>query len=439
MPESGYVVVRHRRRPVLLTAILLLVGGTSGCALRSKPVQPAVMATTSVTVSVEGLRSAVLERSQGAADALERSADTIAALSPSPLVRRHAIEWKLVSATDLQSAALDRDPVVALGDMILFAMQMQAFLTTGEGATLFGPQQGIAVAAVDTILADMMELVARITSPGAPARWTAYLAPLAAAHPIQAPYVGRAGVSDSVMGQLSTDRSALAAVGDIEVTARLLDLRIEQIQRSLLKQARWQAQLMLAEAAEQPAVDTLLGDMRRLTSSVERVTVVTEGLPDLVTGERIELLKAITAERQALLAALAEERALVLEALHAERVGTLSDAETSAEHLIDYALEHRLTIVIDHILHLGEGHPQMPPRALLDGGDLINVDCGSHQLILFDRLAMPGTRIVILADEAVFLIDIPGAGRVMIQRVIQRVQQITAFLGGQPFHCNGTM
>jgi len=350
MPESGYVVVRHRRRPVLLTAILLLVGGTSGCALRSKPVQPAVMATTSVTVSVEGLRSAVLERSQGAADALERSADTIAALSPSPLVRRHAIEWKLVSATDLQSAALDRDPVVALGDMILFAMQMQAFLTTGEGATLFGPQQGIAVAAVDTILADMMELVARITSPGAPARWTAYLAPLAAAHPIQAPYVGRAGVSDSVMGQLSTDRSALAAVGDIEVTARLLDLRIEQIQRSLLKQARWQAQLMLAEAAEQPAVDTLLGDMRRLTSSVERVTVVTEGLPDLVTGERIELLKAITAERQALLAALAEERALVLEALHAERVGTLSDAETSAEHLIDYALEHRLTIVIDHIL-----------------------------------------------------------------------------------------
>ncbi len=330
--------------------ILLLAGGSTGCALRSKPAAPAVMSKTSVATPVEGVRSAVLDRSREATSDIERAADAIAAASGSPAVRRRALEWKVASVSDLQSAALERDPVVALGDMLLFGLQMQAFLTTGEGGALFGPQQGIAVAAVDTILTDLLALVSRVASPDAPPQWIAFLEPLVVAYPIQAPYLSRVGITDSVMGMLTTDRSALAAVGDIELTARLLDLRIEQIQHSLLKQARWQAQLAVADAVQQPVVDTLIGDVSRLTTSVERITDVTESLPGLVTAERIELLRALTAERMALLAALAEERGLVLEALHEERVGTLADAEKSAERLIDHAFEQRLTMIIDHVL-----------------------------------------------------------------------------------------
>ena len=86
------------------------------------------------------------------------------------------------------------------------------------------------------------------------------------------------GITDTVAQLLTGDRSALAAVGDIETTARLLDRRIEQIQRSLLKQARWQAELILADAAKQPVVDSLVRDVGRLTTSVETITGVTEGL-----------------------------------------------------------------------------------------------------------------------------------------------------------------
>ena len=354
-PHSGPIDTRlSLARPAVL---LVLAAGAGGCALHSKPPAPTVMSKTAVTASVEGLRAAVLNRSRVATAELEQAADTIAALTSSPVVRLDALEWKVVAVTDLQSAALARDPAVALGDMILFSLQMQQYLTTGEGGSLFGAHQGIAVAAVDSILADLLALVARAASPEAAQRWKVFLARIAEANPIHAPYLSRIELTDSTMGQLSDNRSALAAVGDIELTARLLDMRIEQIQRTLLKQARWQAQLMAADLVAQPVVDSLLGDMQRLTgsvdqlaSSVERIAVVTEGLPAYLTGERVAVLQALAEERAVVLAALAQERAVVLEALHAERVGTLTDAEASAERLIDYTLERRLTLVIDHVL-----------------------------------------------------------------------------------------
>ena len=103
------------------------------------------MSRAGVTAAVEELRDAVLGQSQEASEAIERAADTIAAQSTVPQVRINALEWKLVSSTELQSAALARDPAVALGDLILFTLQMQAFLTTGQGKDLFGPQQPIAI------------------------------------------------------------------------------------------------------------------------------------------------------------------------------------------------------------------------------------------------------------------------------------------------------
>ena len=121
-------------RPALLACVAVL----GACSLNTKPEKPSVMASTGITKSPEGMRLPVMARSQDAAEHIERTADTIAALTSDPRVRVNAIEWKLVSTADLQSAALSRDPVVSLGDLILFTLQSQAFFTTGEGRTMFG-------------------------------------------------------------------------------------------------------------------------------------------------------------------------------------------------------------------------------------------------------------------------------------------------------------
>ncbi len=319
------------------------------------------MAAQGVNASVENLRNAVIGQSQQAAEAIERAADTISFQSTSPAVRTNALEWKLVSSVELQSAALRRDPAVALADLILFSLQMRAYLTTGEGKDLFGSLQPFAVGAINRSLTRELAMVDQVTPPGTSARWMAIMEPFATAHPILHPYLGRVAVTDSIGPQLDIDRSALAAVGDIELTVRLLDRRIEQVQRSLLKQARWQAELVMVDAAKQPTVDTLMRDVNRLTSSVERITGVTEELPDLLTheriatmqqisGERIAVLAGITAERQALMEQITGERLAVIEALHEERIATLKDAEASAQRLIDYTLDQRLSIFINHVL-----------------------------------------------------------------------------------------
>ena len=333
-----------------------------GCSLNAKPEKPAVMARTQVSAPVEGIRSAVLGQAQDAAESIERTADTIAAQSGDPRVRTNALEWKLVATVDLQTAAVSRDPVVSLGELILFALQTRTYLTTGQGRNLFGAQQATAVAAVEQILANLLNYVTSISPPGARERWISVLQPWADAHPIQSPYVGRVSVvTDSLANALAGDRSALAAVGDIELSVRILDARVGQIQQSLFKQARWQAELILADAARQPVVDSLVRDMGRLTASVEAITGVTEGLPGLVTSERIAalqaitkermaVLEAITAERMALLEGVTAERVAVVSALHEERIATLKDAELATQRLIDYALNERIELLIDEVL-----------------------------------------------------------------------------------------
>jgi hypothetical protein len=351
--------LRDVSRRDLILAWLVVLGA---CSLNTKPEQPALMSRTKIVAPVEEFRDAVLGQSQESSDAIERAADTIAVQSTVPLIRVNALEWKLVSSTELQSAALARDPAVALADLILFTLQMQAFLTTGQGKDLFGPQQPIAVGVMNRSLARMLALVDQVSSDtGSAARWLRVLEPMAAGNPIRSPYVGRVGVTDTVAQLLTVDRGALAAVGDIETTARLLDRRIEQIQRSLLKQARWQAELIMADAAKQPVVDSLVRDLNRITTSVEALTGMMEGLPQFVTSERIATLQAMTNERIAVLEAIAEERTALLEgvsaeekaivnALHEERIATLRDAELATQRLIDYALTQRLELIINHVL-----------------------------------------------------------------------------------------
>jgi hypothetical protein len=345
---------------VQLVAGVALLGA---CALHTAPAKPVVMASTQVNSTVDGVRAAVLNLAQDASENTERAADTIAAQARSQLVRVNAIQWKLVSSVELETAALARDPVVALAELILFTLQSKNFLTTGEGREMFATQQPLAIAAVDQNLENMLRYVSHVTPPGARERWLGKLQPWADGHPIQTPYVGRpsSGLSDSLANIFSSDNTALAAIGDIELTARLLDVRVQQIQQSLLKQARWQAELLLADVARQPVVDSLMGQVGRLNASVERITAVAEGAPDLierermaallgVTNERIAVLSAITGERMAVLAAIDSQRIAIVGALHEERVATFRDAEASAQRLIDYTLNQRIELLIDHVL-----------------------------------------------------------------------------------------
>ena len=66
---------------------------------------------------------------------------------------------------------------------------------------------------------------------------------------------------DSLAATPPGHRSALAAVGSMELTTRILDSRIDQIQQTMLKQARWQAELLIAYMAKQPVVDSLMGQL----------------------------------------------------------------------------------------------------------------------------------------------------------------------------------
>jgi hypothetical protein len=124
---------------------------------------------------------------------------------------------------ELQSAALARDPALALADLILFTLQMQAFLTTGQGKDLFGPQQPIAVGVMDRSLTRLLRLVDQVSSDTGQPAVASRARTDGGGQPDSIAVCGTRGDTDTVAQLLTIDRSALAAVGDIETTARLLD------------------------------------------------------------------------------------------------------------------------------------------------------------------------------------------------------------------------
>ena len=128
----------------------------------------------------------------------------------------------------------------------------------------------------------------------------------------------------------------------------------------LPKQARWQAEILLAETTGERDVETALGDIHAVGTAARRADDLLGDVPGLlsdagppvrealaaerrallegVNGQRLQTLEYLTAERLATLAALREERITVGAALHQERIETLVEVDAIKTRAVDSAI-----------------------------------------------------------------------------------------------------
>src|SRR5262249_48019088 len=132
----------------------------------------------------------------------------------------------------------------------------------------------------------------------------------------------------SLVADLRSDnRDVFLTVGAVSDLIESLSERLNTYAAQLPKQARWQAELLVAGTAGTYSVEGALGDVHDVGTAARRATAVLDDVPallgaqrDIVASERGLILADVDRQRQQTLAYVTGERLAVLAAIREERL-----------------------------------------------------------------------------------------------------------------------
>ena len=290
-----------------------------------------------VSMGAADLRARVNDLADRLAGALERTADRIGTESRDPWVRRRALAFKVDVIPAVYNAAYRADPLVAAVDTWALAFQVGEWVKTGAGRDAFGTQQALARAEAHDLLADADAAVRGMTaSPKAFDAARVKVQSWVAKHPIEHAFSSRSSVAPVLAEWRSEDRSAFLAVGEVTDTIQNVSERLNTYAAQLPRQVRWQAELLVAELADEHGGPGLLG-------------AAGEAVREVLAAERKAVLEDVNGQRQQTLDYLTAERIAALAGLRQERVEALTAVEALQGRVVDSAVA-RLRSVVDSVL-----------------------------------------------------------------------------------------
>jgi hypothetical protein len=337
-------------------AIATLAAGCLGTAQKPDLLQSRI---GEARISSMHLRMLTYEMATSAAEQVSAAADQIAAQSDSPEIRRNTLLWKINFIPACFQAAARRDALLALADEWVLYKQNLEFLEAGAGKNCFGPSQEIAVAAARA-LDVRAQAVAKLLINGSAteanvARGTGKVEDFARKYPITSLEFQRESIlihSKDLVPTESGDLAELAA--DVQQDVSVLQLTLNAQTAYMPRIARWQAELLLYDLDQAPAVASATGALKQLPDLIK--DAVNKQVPELVERERASVLasvrqerietldtvekmrqatmESISKERLALAALIVDERGTVLKEVNAERVQTVREAHDIAMEAI---------------------------------------------------------------------------------------------------------
>jgi hypothetical protein len=277
---------------------------------------------------------------------IEQAADGIVAGTTNRMVQRAALEWKIEAVPAMRGALFQPDPLTALMDSWALCNQMADYFETGPGNTTLGGSSPTAVATCRRLEETLAQVAATIIISGDVSKPRACARQWAADHPIKHSIAGRESTLSFV---LERDAAGALSTGEVvaEVTTSLDDLsrRLELYAEQLVRQARWEADLLKSEILTDVPLDQAMplaeravrsaeqaaATLDRLAPAVERAVAVAESAPKLVTSEREATIKVLQEELTRTIRFMQEERIAALAYLTQERTAALKSLEEKME------------------------------------------------------------------------------------------------------------
>jgi hypothetical protein len=284
------------------------------------------------------------------AGVVEEAADNIIEQSDDPLIRENALIWKINALPTSQKALFLGDPLAALIDISVFCLQMRLYFEQGEGRTLFGSWQHLAVDASKRLEADVREIWHRAlpreelskTEENIMYNW-------AKNHPIESQTFLRVSISDTLYNLFEGKGLGLQeTVGSIAVSIFEIKERLTLYTDLLPKQARWQAEYVLNKAMERNEITQARNDLSSMGHSLDNISGFIDNAPDLVTQIEAVVYRHLKAERQVIFKILKDERIAVFAEIDRQRIETMHEIEKISGQTLKNT-EEKLIIIADHI------------------------------------------------------------------------------------------
>jgi hypothetical protein len=304
-----------------------------------------------VSVSTAVLRVRVNDLVERFAGRIELTADRISAETKDDAVRRRALLLKIDAVPAVYTAGFRADPLGAAVDVWGFAFQFNEYVERDANRDAFGSQQPLMRKAASELLADVDAVLRAIAiRPEHFDQARARVEGWARSHPVEHAFSSRDSGAALVADLRSDERDVFIAVGAVSDVIENLSERLNIYAAQLPKQARWQAEILIAETAAAYRVDSAVEDIRDVGTAARRATDLmgdVHGLlgdvPGLLDAER----EILAAERRAILANISSQRAQTLEYMTAERLAVLTAAREERMALVAALRQERIETLIE--------------------------------------------------------------------------------------------
>jgi hypothetical protein len=336
----------HERRcfaAILIGATVVMVC-VVGC---STPRKGLITQVEDAQFSESELYLRVIDLSPIITDGIESAADSIIARTNDPQIRRRALLWKINAIPVAQNAIFRLDPLIALLDVWAFSVQMTDFFDTGVGRDHFGEWQPIAVEASRRIEAAVSLLGTELAGEATSNRGHEFVREWTKTHKIQDLFFTRRSTR-SYWYDLVRDRGG-GVVGTVETMADAVQVLSDRLEVGImtgLKQARWQAELVVQdELMRSPELQGALADINSLAAMDQDVADVAEDIHTIKTEFGIlqrdfaAIVDSINAYWLTATTTIQRERAGFQTLIDAQREAAFADMEAMAGRLVDHSAE----------------------------------------------------------------------------------------------------
>jgi hypothetical protein len=282
---------------------------------------------------------------------IEQAADHVFTASPANEIKRHALLWKINGIPAAYGALFQPDPAIAIIDTWAFSMQMVDYFERGSGKADFGLWHPIANEASRKLETRIGEMVASGMPNGDTDPLQKKIQTWVLAHPIERDFIYRDTVAPqlaSIIGDQAMD--AMQTVGTLAIGVEELADRFTVHMNLLTKQARWQAELVVAETAGRADIEGKLAMLAGVADSVNRLVPIAEQSATLIAREREAFFEDLRQERIDVLFNIERRRMATLTELESVGNRILGKAQRQTEQLIDHLFFRMLQLIAISLL-----------------------------------------------------------------------------------------
>jgi hypothetical protein len=325
---------------VSLTQLVLAFCG-GGCAENDVQTIRGADARLPSGISKDELRDALYSFNEFAITTIRQASNELDERLGSSRIRKTNLLWKIRMHHAFQTMLEIEDPVEAFVETWGLCVRLLAYLESGEGSTLYGEHQGIALEAARLNRGEIERIGRAFMTEDVFSETQSKVEAFAKAHPIRGMFSKlvvyaietKAGEQNPFARVLTLPMAPFRAVEGVDRGAQAISRfrdtaeRFTDIVEDFPESARWQLLLLLYDMGEMELVEAAMSNMTKFSQSSERLAEAAEKLPERLRKETSLLVEQIDAKQANLQVTLekAEKSAAALERA-AAKVGEAADS-----------------------------------------------------------------------------------------------------------------